>query len=110
MASREETLKKLAARNGRLRVVVDSLLRTEDGREFFMHLHSICGFAKSDTVVNPVTHEIATASTAYNNARRDIYVEIRKLATRVLLTPVEEAAELREQPAVEEDKPKEESK
>ena len=85
----EAELRKRAAR---LRRGVDKILRDEDCSEVFKFLHDICGWAKSSTVI-AADGRVDAEGTAYNEARRDVYLRLRALATRSFLTPVEESAE-----------------
>lgn len=74
-------------------VVVDNLLKTEDGRELFKHLFFISGYNQTSLFINPVSREVNTHGTVFNEGRRAVYLELRRLATRSLLTAVEEEAE-----------------
>ena len=90
-----------AKRRARLRRGIDKMLKDDDGREVLKYLHDICGWNKSGVVVTAVG--IDTQATTYNECRRDIYRRLRALATRTLLTPVEEEAESQQGLAAEED-------
>ncbi len=72
---------------------VDEVLRSEAGRTLFAHLFSICGYNASSTVVNPATGEVNAEATTYNEARRGVYLHLRRLASYDLLKPAEELAE-----------------
>lgn len=92
--AQEEAGKLREAAQEKLRAAIDSVLRTEDGRTLFKFLFEVCGYNKSSLVANRQTGELSASSTAYNEARRAVYIVLRNKATRQLLTPVEEAAEL----------------
>ena len=87
----KETALKEAAKVGH---ALDNVLRSEDGRTVMTHLFRICGYNRSSVVVNPQTGDIKVDGTVYNEARRAVYLQLRRMASPVLLAPVEEAAEL----------------
>jgi len=81
------------AEEERLHAAVDNVLRTEAGRIVFKYLFKICGYNQSSIVVNPHTAEVNERSVIYNEARRGIYIQLRRQATHNLLAPMEEAVE-----------------
>lgn len=48
-----------------------------------------CGFGKSSAVMNPTTYEINTVGTVWNEARKDVYLGIRKFLDNDKLINVE---------------------
>lgn len=76
-----------------VRRAVDVLLGLPEGRTVFKWLHRICGFSRSTIVIDQLGR-VETDSMLHNEARRRVYIELRNQASRVLLTPVEEEAEL----------------
>jgi hypothetical protein len=82
-----------ADQSEKLHKSVDEVLRSEAGRTLFAHLFNICGYNASSTVVNPVTGEVSPEATTYNEARRGVYLHLRRLASYDLLKAAEELAE-----------------
>ncbi len=92
-ASQKAAREKLEAKAAKLRASVDEVLRTEAGRALFVHLFHICGYNQADIPQDALKH-VDSGELLYNTTRRSIYVKLRALASRALLTPVEEAAEI----------------
>lgn len=105
--SRKLILERAAAKERALRAAVDEVLRTEAGRTVFKFLFSICGYDQAD-IPQDALRNVDSGVLLYNTTRRSVYVKLRSKASRALLTPVEEAAEV-ETGAVEEDTNNEES-
>ncbi|MFA5186889.1 MAG: hypothetical protein WC551_10455 [Patescibacteria group bacterium] len=56
------------------------MARTDRNVEIILrHLAKICGQFKNAIVMNPTTGEIITSSTIYNESRRSVYLDFRKL-------------------------------
>ena len=72
---------------------VDAVLRTPEGRALFAHLFNVCGYNRSSTVADPANGAVLAESTAYNEARRGVYIHLRQLASYDLLKAAEEIAE-----------------
>lgn len=51
---------------------------TENGRVIFRYLMRECGFTAPSVNVDPKTGEIFTDNTVYNEARRGLYLNVRK--------------------------------
>lgn len=77
---------------GELRIAVNALLKTPHGRTFWAHLFEVCGYNVS-SLTKRGDGDIAVLSTECKEAQRLIYINLRKLASRELLAPVEDAAE-----------------
>lgn len=85
----EEADEKTAAA---LRASVDGVLQTDTGRYLMRYLFANCGFARSSLAVGK-DGRIDLEGTTWNEARRDVYVRLRKYATPALLAAVEFEAE-----------------
>lgn len=72
---------------------VDAVLRTEEGRKLFAHLHLICGYSTTSIVIDRQTGGALAEATVYNEARRGVYIYLRRLASYDLLKVAEELAE-----------------
>jgi hypothetical protein len=82
----QETKKKLMAELCRMfRVVADS----PDGLAVFRYLHDSCGFAKPSVVLDQKSGEVNLHSTVYNEARRNVYLSLRKYLTKGQLAKIE---------------------
>lgn len=89
----EDAQKRRITEDARLRGHIDNVLRTESGRALFAYLFKDCGYNQSSIIVNPNSMELNLTSTAHNEARRSVYVRLRKKASASLLHPAEELAE-----------------
>lgn len=76
----------------RLRAVVDSFLKSEEGRLLWAHIFNLCGYSKS-SLTRMAGGDIAPMSTECKEAQRLVYIELRKLATPELLSSAEFFAE-----------------
>lgn len=45
------------------------------------HIAKLAGFFKSSVVINPTSNEISTGSTVYNEGRRSLYLDLRRMMT-----------------------------
>lgn len=72
-----------------IRRVVNRLADTQDGQEFLNYLMRLCGFSASSLVIDVNTSEINTLSSIYNEARKTIYYEIRRLLDKDRLGKIE---------------------
>jgi hypothetical protein len=107
----EEHRQKRLAEERKLCQAIDAVLKTDAGRVLWAELFTRAGYNKSSIVVNPMTGEVKTEATVYNESRRKFYIELRERASPSLLLPVEEMAERATRPAYpEEATPKEEGK
>jgi len=86
---RQKYLKEVEAQRGEMKKVVENVLMTDSGKKLFRHLHNICGYAISSLTVNAKTGAIDLEATAFNEARRAIYIHLRDLSPRELLREIE---------------------
>lgn len=80
---------KVVQNNNRIKRVINRIANTQDGKEFFNFLMLKCGFGVSSLVLDLNTHEINTNSSLYNEARKTVYYEIRKLIDKEFLKEIE---------------------
>lgn len=57
---------------------ISRLSKTDDGREFFRYLMRQCSFHVSTIVGNPQSHDINVHGTLFNEARRRLYLDLRR--------------------------------
>ena len=76
----------------RLKTSIDDLLKTDSGRTLFTHLYHVCGYAQADVPLDKLG-QVENGLLLYNATRRAIYINLRGLATKELLLPVELEAE-----------------
>ena len=62
---------------------------TGHGRRTLRYLMGLCGYQNPSVVADPATGEIQTQSTVYNEARRNLYLTLRKHLSKETLTAVE---------------------
>lgn len=83
IAEREKKIAEIKKRNQEERAQVRAAIqmaRTNKSVEIILrHLAKICGQFKNGIVVNTTTGEIITSSTIYNESRRSVYLDFRKL-------------------------------
>lgn len=78
----------LKERAEHFKACVDKVLSSEPGREVFRYLFEICGYAKSSRSTTS-TGAIDPIGTTINDARREIYLQLRAHAEPGLLAEVE---------------------
>ncbi len=86
-------IKRMKEERQQLRMALDEVLRTDGGKVLFKYLFNLCGYNKFLVAVDRVSGEVQSGASTYNDARRDTYVTLRRLAPLALLVPVEMAAE-----------------
>ena len=69
--------------------VINRLAQSPDGKVFFNFLMLKCGFGNSSLVLDINTQEINTNSSLYNEARKTVYYEIRRLIDKEQLKEIE---------------------
>jgi len=78
-----------AKRDKDIRNVITVACAKSEGIQLMRYLMEICGYQKIDTVMNPATGEINPIASMYNQARRNVYVELRRLIPKRILTKIE---------------------
>ena len=69
------------------------LLSTEAGQALFTYLFNRCGYSQKSLVADSRSGALLEDSTMYNEARRGVYVELRRYAPLEALMKVEFKAE-----------------
>lgn len=72
-----------------LRSAFARLTKTEDGVKVFRHIMDSLGYKAPTVVINAVTNEIVMNSTLWNDAKRDSWLEIRKMIPHKQLNIIE---------------------
>ena len=68
---------------------VISISETAEGQEFFKYLLRQCSFHTSTVVGNPQSHEINIYGTLFNEARRRLYLDIRRYIPHAIRRKIE---------------------
>ena len=76
-----------------LTAAIDAVLSTDPGRKLFALLFKLSAYNRVVSAIDNRNSEILPASSAYNDGRRSLYVDLRQLASYDLLKPAEELAE-----------------
>lgn len=79
----------------RLRIAVDAVLKTENGKVLWAHLFDVCGYSIS-SLTKKLDGDVSVLSTECKEAQRLIYINLRKLPTRELLAAAEAVAEFQD--------------
>lgn len=85
----EDFRKKKEAEFKKLRDRISKVSKDPNVLFMLRHLKNICGQAHSSIVVNSQTGEVNQTSTLVNEARRSVYLDIRKLLTDEVISLVE---------------------
>lgn len=75
----EQLKKRHAEEYQRVRTALQAAVKDSNTQIVLRHLAKICGFFKSDIIVNPTTNEINPIATLHNEARRTVYLDIRRM-------------------------------
>lgn len=68
---------------------LNATFKTAEGIRALRHLMNLCGYQRVSVVGNPQTGDVHDRGTLYNEARRNVYLEIRKLIHPETLMRVE---------------------
>lgn len=68
---------------------VAEVTRSPYGLEFLRFLMEDCGFKKPSIVINPQTNEVIQNSSMYNEARRTVWLDVRKHIPKKQLNMIE---------------------
>ncbi len=85
----EEQQLKLKKRREQLNKIFSEICITADGILVLRHIMEICGYQKISIVGDPVSGDIHDRGTLYNEARRNVYLEIRKYIPSRFLKQIE---------------------
>jgi len=72
----------------KVEVAANIVFATEEGKQVLRHLKNVCGFDVSSVVLNP-DNEVQDRGTLFNEARRTVYLDLRKLIKPDILKDVE---------------------
>ena len=78
-----------AKRDKELRNAFIIVCTKAEGILVMRHLMQTCGYEKSDTTMDPATGEINPLASIYNQSRRNVYVELRRLIPVKFRTKIE---------------------
>jgi len=87
--AKDEQTKKAHAANEKLKRAFNTTAETPAGLMVLRYLMRDCGFGQTSLVMNPQTFEINTVGSVYNEARKDVYIRIRKLLSKENLRKIE---------------------
>jgi hypothetical protein len=85
----EEALKNAEAEIKVIREIISIATSTEEGIIFARYLMNQCGFQRPSVVANQQTGEININSTIYMEARRNIWLDLRKMIPIKTLKKIE---------------------
>lgn len=88
-AINDAKLKAEEAKVKKLRSYFDTVAATEEGRGVFKYLMENLGFHKRMITMNPETGEINKETSAYLEARRSVYLDIREKISDKYLKKIE---------------------
>lgn len=86
---RDEVIQKKKEEFTRRQELAIEIAKTDAGIDLYRFIRDICGFEKSSINVNPISGEISDKNTLYSEARRSVYLELRKYLPKKLLAKVE---------------------
>ena len=86
MTKEKEELEK---RVNSLKKDYEDVCNTPEGIRVLRHIFLMCGYSKSSIVMNRESYEINTQSTVYNEARRNLYLEMRSFLDKKNLMKIE---------------------
>jgi hypothetical protein len=55
-----------------------AIAKTDNGQVVFQHIMQMCGFKQTSMIFNPTTHELVENSTIWNEAKRGVWLDLRK--------------------------------
>ncbi len=93
---KEAQAEELKKHNRELRNIFAVVCGQAEGILVFRHIMRQCGYQKPSVVANPNSGEINTNSTVYNEARRNLYLSLRKLIPQKYLKQIEFSRSIKE--------------
>jgi len=88
-ADRLRREKELEELNEKRRKFFNVVAATEEGKDVFSYLAEILGFHRPSVMMNPQTGEVNKETTVYWEARRSVYLDIRKYISDSNLKTIE---------------------
>lgn len=76
-------------RKAKLKKCINEVFATEDGRVVLQFLMELCGYQKTSIVGDPRTGDLFDRGTFYNEARRAVYLELRRFVRPEILRTIE---------------------
>jgi hypothetical protein len=89
----EELRKKHQEEYKKAREALNEALKDRNAQIIVRHLAKICGFFQSSVVVDPSTREVNLNSVVYNEGRRSVYLDLRRMMSDDLRRAVESKGE-----------------
>lgn len=87
--AKQEAADNAARKQALLKKDINETFASAQGMATLRYIMDLCGYQRPSTVADPATGEIMYNSTIYNEARRNIYLSIRKFLKRETLISVE---------------------
>lgn len=78
-----------AAKFKYLKNAFSAIAATEEGVDVLRYLMDICSFQKPTITMDPISNEVNTKMSLYLEARRGVYLDIRKYLPDALLKKIE---------------------
>lgn len=72
-----------------LRQAFARLTKTEDGVKVMRHIMTECGFKESSMVMNATTNEILPMSSLWNESKRGVWIDVRRMIPHKQLNLIE---------------------
>lgn len=88
-----ELLEKKRRAEAKVRSALDVVARTHAGEDLLIWLFHLCGYNESSIVIDTASGEILERASEHNEARRSVYLDIRKKMDPELRARIELLAE-----------------
>ena len=85
----QEALKKHKEKQDQLKKVLNMAFSTYEGKLALQYIFEICGQVRNSVTANPQTAEVQPLNCLYNEARRSVYLELRRLVDANVIAEVE---------------------
>jgi len=87
--AREESGRKKAVEIAQLRKDMNETFATASGRRTLRWIMELCGYQRPSIIADPVSGNPLLDGTIYNEARRNLYLSLRRYLSQEILIPVE---------------------
>lgn len=81
----------------RFHASITAVAKTKAGADFFIGLFHLAGYNRTSVVTDATTGEVLDGATNYNDARRSVYIDVRKHMDPELRADIEKLAEASEE-------------
>jgi len=88
-SARDKLVKKHNKERKQLEADVRKVFSSAAGLNVLKYLKEQCGYQFPSVVLNLETKEVSVSSTIYNEARRNLYLDLRKMVSEAILIKVE---------------------